>query len=190
MKLEERVFAYNTTFPKYPKLFVDKGWLIGSWCFGNNYRGSGYHGAYPPSYMKRIMSMFQDIKNNRILQLFSGSLNITSPGIRLDINPKMNPDVVGDAQNLGNIFAPNSFDLILADCPYSLKDATIYGYPMINRKKVISECFKILTKGGILVWMDLFLPMYRKIEFKRLGEIQLVRSTNHRFRGSVFFERA
>jgi len=183
--LVERAQLYTKAFPEYPPLRADGRWLDGMWILGNNYRGSGYYGAYPPQYVKRIMSLFPDAQ--RVLHLFSGSL---PPGnyVRFDINPDLG-DVCGDAHRLSEYFAAGSFDLILADPPYSKEDADHYGTPMVNRNKVVSECAKVLEPGGFLVWLDQVLPMFRKDELHFCGAIGLVRSTNHRFRVVAVFRR-
>lgn len=186
MELAERVDKYNETFPDYPRMWFDKGWILGVWNIGNNYKGSGYHGSYPPSYLKRIMALFPDMDN--VLHLFSGSLG-PGLGVRVDINPSVNPDIVGDAEQLSELVAPNSFDLILADPPYTESDALKYGNPMVNRNKVVDECWKVLKPGGFLCWMDMVLPMYSKEKFERLGEICISRSTNHRVRAVFIFRK-
>jgi len=185
MTLQERVDNYNRTFPKYPCMWFDKGWIMGVWNMGNNYKGSGYHGAYPPQYIRRIMALFPDKKD--ILHLFSGSVKDVN-AITFDINPANKPSVVGDAHYLSQFFS-RQFDLQLSDCPYTPADAEKYGYPMINRFTVVKEAAKTLKKGGHLCWMDQRLPMYRKSELKRVGEISISRSTNHLVRAVFIFEK-
>lgn len=176
---------YNNAFPDYPPLVSTHRWLYGIWMIGNDYKNkTAFHGAYPTSYLKRVMSMFP--KAESILHLFSGSLpkgNYT----RFDLI--QGADVNGDAHKLSGYFAPNSFDLILADPPYSGEDADKYGTPMVNRNVVVRECYKILQSQGILVWLDCVLPMYRKDEVQLIGTIGLIRSTNHRFRVVSIFKR-
>ena len=188
MKLEERAERYNEAFPKWPKLVVDKGWLYGVWNIGACYKGIGYYGNYPYRYMDRISSLFPDRED--VLHLFSGSLP-PGPYTRFDIglNDQAQFDVKGDAQELSEYFGEDTFDIIYADPPYSQKDADNYGCKMPNRFKVVKECAKVLRPGGFLVWMDEVLPMYRKAEFKRVGEIGISRSTNHRVRFVFIFER-
>lgn len=188
LSLQDRADLYEAAFPKYPKLLADKGWLLGVWNIGNNYKGSGYHGAYPPSYLKRIMALFPDAK--RVLHLFSGSL---PPGdyVRFDRRTDLpnGVDVVGEAEDLSKHFDPGSFDVILADPPYTEADAQKYGTCLCNRNKVVAECAKVLAPGGWLLWMDQVLPMYRKAEWERCIEIAISRSTNHRVRAVFGFRR-
>lgn len=182
----ERVRAYNKTFPKYPNMWYDKDWILGVWNIGNNYKGSGYYGSYPPSYLKRIGSLFPD--QEKILHLFSGSLP-PGPYIRFDRRSEMDPDVCGEASDLESFFDESSFDIIYADPPYSEADASEYGTCLISRNKVVKSCFKLLKINGFLCWMDQVLPMYSRTEFKRVGEILITRSTNHRVRAVFIFQK-
>ena len=187
--MQERAELYNSEFPDYPPLVYYNDYIYGIWKIGNDYRNnSSYYGAYPHSYLKRILSMFPDIEENKILHLFSGSLSYNSNFTTFDINKELKPKVVGDAENLSGYFNKNSFELILADPPYSEEDAVHYGTSMINRNKVLSEAHKVLCDGGYIVWLDQVLPMYKNTELKLVGEIGLIRSTNHRVR-AVFIWR-
>jgi len=182
--LEDRAFFYKDAFPKWPMPRTEERWIDGIWVLGNDYRGSGYYGAYPPNYVKRVMSMFPDASN--VLHLFSGSLP-TGNYTRFDL--KEDADVVGDAHELSFYFEPATFDLILADPPYSQEDAEHYGTPLISRNRVVTECAAILEPGGYLVWLDQVLPMFRKDTLFLCGLFGIVRSTNHRFRVASIFRR-
>jgi len=178
---------YSKAFPKYPPLIVSHNWIYGVWMIGNNYAGSGYYGAYPPTFLKRVMSMYP--APQRILHLFSGSLGQNTPGDRVDINPDTKPTIVGDAHKLSDIVPHREYDLIIADPPYSAEDANHYGRPMINRNTVIRECVNVVRPGGHLVWLDQVRPMYRKDTWDAVGTIGVVRSTNHRVRMVFIFIR-
>src|SRR5438876_11428818 len=100
----DRARFYNDAFSDYPATWADKDWLMGMWMIGNNYQGSGYHGAYPPGYLERVMAMFPDMANpQRVLQLFSGSLppgSYVRVDLRADRAAGVTPDVRGDAHAL------------------------------------------------------------------------------------------
>jgi hypothetical protein len=191
--LEDRAASYATNFPDYPPVHADGRWLTGWWALGQNYRGSGFYGAYPPSYLRRVRALFPEYwHQGRVLHLFSGSLGSTilqigAQVVRLDVNCALSPDVCGDAHRLP--FKKGTFDLVLADPPYSHADAARYGTAMVNRRAVMAETARVTTGGGHLVWLDCSMPMYRKSEWKQWGGIGVQRSTNHRFRGVVLFER-
>lgn len=189
--LKARAINYNTTFPKFSEqapLVATERWLYGVWMMGNNYHNKmGYYGEYPPTYLKRIYSLFPDINAKDILHLFSGSLGDDEKGDRVDINPELKPTYIGDASKL-SIVVPRKYKLILADPPYSNEDAEHYGVPMINRNIVVSECWKTLQQGGFLVWLDQVQPMYKKENMQLVGTIGIIRSTNHRVRFTFIWE--
>jgi len=187
MDYQERVDCYNSLYHKYPKLIYDKGWIVGCFNIGNDYRSKNkFYGEFPRGYLARMMSMFGDKKN--ILHIFSGSLE---PGNykRMDVSDRFSPDVVGNAEEASKYFKPNSFDLVIADPPYQPEDSKIYGVKHPNKRVVMSECAKITERGGHLIWLDERMPMYKKTDWKRVGEILLTRSTNHRVRATFIFER-
>ncbi|KKM78558.1 hypothetical protein LCGC14_1358800 [marine sediment metagenome] len=181
--LRKRAAFYHRAFPKWPPLRSDARWLDGMWVMGNNYRGSGYYGAYPPNYLERVMALFPDAE--AVLHLFSGSLP-QGDYLRFDIQG--NPEVVGDAHRLSSYICQR-FDLVLADPPYSNEDAAHYGNPLVNRNTVLRECGKVLLPGGFVVWLDQVLPMFRKDTLHLCGLVGIVRSTNHRFRIASIFKR-
>lgn len=56
--------------------------------------GTKYRGSFPLHFEKRL---FQTYKPKSILQPFGGKAEY---GVRMDINPEIEPDVVGDAHNI------------------------------------------------------------------------------------------
>ena len=191
LSLSERADNYAREFPNYPSVIYQKGWLYGIWMIGNNFRSKKkYYGEYPPSYLKRLKALFPDCK--KVLHLFSGVVEKGTwlEEVTFDINSNLNPDVVGDAHNLSEYFDPGTFDLVVADPPYSQEDAFHYGTPMVNRNKVVREVVKVLKPRGFLCWLDQVLPMYRKRELVLVGTIGIVRSTNHRFRVLSIFQKS
>lgn len=190
LTLSQRANHYNIEYPDYPPLNTDSGWLYGVWMIGNNYQNKNdYYGEYPPTYLDRVKSLFPDRENP--LHLFSGSLKpdqVDNNAVRVDIKKEVNPDIVMDCEKIGSL--DTEFDLIMADPPYTEEDAEEYGTGLPNRNEVVmNQVPEILESGGFLVWLDLRLPMYRKDDYNFCGTIELVRSTNHRFRGISIFER-
>lgn len=177
---------------------VSSRWISATWIMGNNYQGSGYYGAYPPSYIKRIYALYPE--KGAILHLFSGSLkklDISHPSARvdrLDINPKCRPEILADiskaaAYRLVQQRRPFGYDRIFADPPYSKQDAENYGTPLCNKRVVLEQCYKMLKPGGHLIWMDQSVPMYAKKFWHWYGVISIYRSTNHRVRGVMLFQK-
>ena len=186
MTLQDRCQNYQKIFPKWPPPVVQNNRIHGIWIMGNDYRGSGYHGAYPPNYLRRVMALFPDRK--KILHLFSGSLP-KGDYIRFDLRKDVDCDMRGNAEEISKHFPNPTFDLILADPPYTDEDAHKYGNPMVNRNKVLHECWKVLYPEGYVVWLDQVLPMYSKNHWILDGVIGIVRSTMHRFRCCVIFRK-
>lgn len=152
-----------------------------TWFLGQNYRNAtSYYGAYPPMYWKRIQAFIRPTDN--VVHLFSGSL---APGNyqRVDMDPAMNPDICCKSEEVDQHVLHNSVDIVFADPPYSKADSDIGykgNYP--NKKKTIESVHKILKPGGLLVWLDTALPMFRKTEYELAGVITILISTNHRVR--------
>lgn len=167
-------------------------WLEGTWIGGNNYKGSGYYGAYPPDYLKRVWALFPDMVGRRVLHAFSGSLPAGTYGVRVDVNPNpvgtVRPDVCADVRRLP--FEAGRFALVLADTPYGPAHAVRYGTSMPDRRAVIRELARVTAPGGFLVWLDTKLPMFSKVLWHWCGAIQVIRSTNHDFRGATIFQRS
>ena len=189
MNWDERINNYVLE-TKYPKsLFVgEDNRVVGTWIMGNNYRvKSNYYGGYPAGYLKRIKALFPDKTN--VLHLFSGKVDTEiMPGTTVDLNLKMNPDILDDAQSLENV-PVEEFDLILADPPYSIEDSEHYGPTMVKRNKVMKALGKKAKAGTHVVWLDQVLPMYRKDEWNIVAVIGMVKSTNHRFRVVTIFKK-
>lgn len=188
LSLEERVDHY-VKVTRYPRsLFVSEdGRLVGTWIMGNNYTvRSSYYGGYPAGYLRRIKALFPDKK--RVLHLFSGRVELAVlPGDTVDINPALAPTYVDDAQTLEAV-PLETYDLVLADPPYSIEDAERYRTTMIKRN-VVMRALQRLPAGAHVAWLDQVLPMYRKEAFDLDGVIGMVKSTNHRFRVVTLFRR-
>lgn len=179
-------YARETRFPKC--LFVGPdGRVVGTWIMGNDYRvKSAYYGGYPAGYLRRIRALFPDKKS--ALHLFSGQIDLTAfPGDTVDINPKLKPTYVDDAQTLKAV-PLEKYDLVLADPTYSVEDADHYQTTMVKRNLVM-RALRRLPVGAHVVWLDQVLPMYRKDSFAIYAAIGMWKSNNHRFRGITIFRR-
>jgi hypothetical protein len=183
MNLEERVNNYHKTFPKYSKLIINRDCIEGIWVMGNNYTTkTELYGAYPYGYLERIFSLFP-LAHKKTLHLFSGSLPESDEYDKVDYNTGIN------AETMSEIIPHDTYELILSDPPYSVEDCDHYGCCMVKRNVVFKECYKVMKQGGHLIWLDQVLPNYKKTEFKILGRIGMVKSTNHRFRVITIFEK-
>lgn len=182
---------------KAPGEFVPE-YVEANWVGGNNYKGSGYYGAYPPDYLERVWTLFPDFAagtGKQVLHAFSGSLRgPVTHGVRVDIRYQpveadlhTRPSVQSDCRQLP--FGDRTFDLVLADTPYGPEHAERYGTAMPDRRAVTKELARVTRPGGFLLWLDTKLPMFRKDLWHWCGLITVVRSTNHDFRVAGLFER-
>lgn len=215
--MQERAALYARAFPQFPDshFMVSSRWISATWIMGNNYKSLSkrteddkpFYGSFPPGFLSRIWPMFTDAR--RIIHLFSGSLTKEAAAppfkvercLRVDSRADRRPDVVANAELFVDPALPGKdpdpkfpivqgdYDLIIADPPYSIQDSENYGVPLCNKKKVLEQCHLALRPGGILLWMDQSIPMYAKVNWKWVGVISMYRSTNHRIRGVMMFEK-
>lgn len=187
-KLPFDIDNYHRVFKKYPKSLMQSGDRVyGVWLIGNYYkRKEGYHGEFPPSFLERIYALFPDKES--ILHVFAGTIKDGRKVTTVDLNPDLNPTIVCDAVKMSDHLAPNSFDLVIADPPYSKKDAKIYGLPLVNKRLALREIRKVTKTDGILVWLDLQTPIYRKVDWELLGMIGISCGTNRAFRVATIFQ--
>jgi len=179
-------YARQTGFPQSLFTAAD-GRVVGTWIMGNDYRvKSAYYGGYPAGYLRRIRSLFPE--KQRVLHLFSGKVDLSAlPGDTVDVNAALKPTFVDDAQKLAAV-PLESYDLVLADPPYSIEDAERYQTTMVKRNTVM-RALEGTAPGTHVVWLDQVLPMYRKAFFAVDAVIGMVKSTNHRFRVITIFRR-
>jgi hypothetical protein len=103
------------------------------WC-GNARVGNGNGWSFPPRVRRHLLA---SVGQDTVLHLFGGQSTF---GIRLDIDPIVRPDVIGDAWLPP--FARESFDVVILDPPYStmnaqVKTALFRAAGWIARKRVI-----------------------------------------------------
>lgn len=191
ISLKQRADYYAQRFPDWPAPRADDRWIDGVWVLGNNYKGAPMYGTYPPNYLARALSLFPEATS--VLHLFSGTmvrpLGWPPVWVSMDLRrtPPVSPLVQGDATRAP--FAPGSFDLVVADPPYSAEDATRYGTPMVDRAKVFRDAYRYVQPGGVMIWLDCSHPMRRKDQWHFFGVFGIVRSTNHRYRAATFYRR-
>jgi len=189
LTLRDRALDYNLKFPNYPPVVSYENWLYGVWMIGNYYkRKHGFYGEFPPSFLNRIYSMFTD--KEKILHVFSGMIDKEDKrgGIAVDIDPNLNADIVADVLTIDNLFN-TKFNLIIADPPYSKIEAEKYGYPLPNKRLTLRKLAKICESDGFLCWLDLSIPIYRKLDWDLIGTIAVLTGTNRKVRILSIFQR-
>lgn len=181
------VKSYNITFPRYPSLIEDKGWIHGVWYCGG-FCVSTLYGQYPWSFLKRALSLFPGIDPARILHCPSGTLNGDTPGVTVDLvrDDIRKPQIIASADNLP--FPDNSFDLVLSDPPYSKEDAKKYGTPPYPLKKAMAEFRRVLSPGGYFGLLHFYYPTFQRKNWKMRAMIGVCTGSNRRMRVFTVFE--
>lgn len=202
MTLQERADAYAQKYPQWPASHLhlgleqeDREVLYGIWLIGNDYRNpTSFYGAYPKGYLDRVMALFPDItryfgigdSNKQVLHAYSGAVPASPDYDRCDL--KQEAEFQCDVVDLPEQ-TRNTYELVLADPPYSPKDAEEYGTPGVNRGLAMRALAQVTCYGGHLVWLDTTWPMHSKTQWVTVGRIFIQRSTNHRVRACTIFER-
>ena len=111
-----------------------------------------YKGGFPlHAEIKILREIGCDPKKNpsiKILHPFGGKAEY---GIRVDINPEVNPDYIGDAHNL-TMFEDEIFDVVFLDPPYTDEySESLYNTGKLNFSKYTKEAVRILKEGGYLI---------------------------------------
>lgn len=155
----ERVEHWNASFPKYPPIIHSHGWTYGVWYTGNGFKKNLIHGQYPPTFLKRVLALWPEAPERRILHVCAGSVQ---HGVRVDLNPKFRPSVLANAEVLP--FLDESFDLVLYDPPYDRANAEIYGVaPKPPRwPQTLREMTRVLTPGGHIGILHWYYPSYSR----------------------------
>lgn len=103
------------------------------WC-SNARQGRSNGWSYPPN----VETLLRQItEGNTVLQLFGG---LAQWGVRLDIDPIVKPDVIGDAWMPP--FKRDAVDVVIIDPPYSginqqMKQLLLRGAAYVARERVI-----------------------------------------------------
>lgn len=196
MTLSDRADAYNAAYAGFQASHLrvvreqDGAVLYGTWLIGNDYRNkSTYYGAYPRGYLPRVQALFPDVRPARVLHAFSGSLPAGDYSRCDSVQDAEIQCRVEELPQHESFLRFGPWELIFADPPYSSADAEQYNTAMIDRKRATAALAQVTRVGGFMVWLDTCWPMFRKAEWRTVGRIALIRSTNHRVRLVSIFER-
>lgn len=191
--MHERRDAYAKAFPRWPASWPwvvreqDRDVLLAVWVIGNDYRNkTRFYGAYPRGYLERVAALFPDMtRPEAVLHVFSGSL---PPGNYVRCDSVQDAELRCSVYEIARATA-GTFELIMADPPYTKEDASRYSTPMVDRRRAMAALAEVARPGAFLVWLDTVWPMHRKAEWLTVGRILVQRSTNHRVRVASIFMR-
>jgi hypothetical protein len=173
MTWAERVAHLNTAYPKFPPTIYAKGWVYGMWYTGKAFRKNEIHGQYPPTFLKRVLALFPDVPERRVLHACAGAVR---HGIRLDLSPTFQPSVLANVEEIP--FLAGSFDLVFYDPPYDQANADIYAVAARPPRwtYVLREMIRILPIGGVIGVLHWYYPSYsrRLMGLKLVGLIGVI----------------
>ena len=111
-------------------------------------RRDHYKGSWPLHFEKKLLRLLElSPLEHKILHPFGGKAEY---GVRIDVNPEVQPDYIGDAHNL-DMFKDNTFDLVVCDPPYNDSlSKSLYGTGKIKYKQYISEAVRVCKEGGFV----------------------------------------
>lgn len=106
---------------------------------------SKYVGGFPLYFEENLIKLLGYPR--AILQPFGG---LAEYGIRMDLKPEVNPDIVGDAHDIP--YLDQIFDCVILDPPYSDQQAAdLYGTPKLNKSEYTREAVRVTKQGGWVV---------------------------------------
>lgn len=122
-----------------------------------------YPGSWPLHFEKRLWRLLGKPNPDKVLHVFGGQAKI---GLKLDLNPDVNPDKVGDAHDIP--YCDELFDVVICDPPYSDEEnEELYGITEPLRfKKWIAEAVRVCRWDGFVVlYHDRWLPKPPKCSY-------------------------
>ena len=149
-----------------------------------------YKGGMPLHAEKWLLRLAEQIlqKTPKILNLFCG---MNTEGVRVDINPEVKPDYLHDAHKVSELFPPESFDVILADPPYSDEESKeLYGTGKLHYKVWVSECDTLLRPGGLLIiYHKYMMPNPNPSKYSVIKRVFIGTRTYHMLRVAIYFKK-
>ena len=149
-----------------------------------------YKGGMPLYCEEWLLDLARDIldkKDIKILNLFCG---MNKHGMRIDINPEVNPDIECDAHKISEVLS-GTYDAILADPPYSNEESKeLYGTGKLNYKIWTNEADKLLCPMGLLiVYHKLVMPNPNPEKYSVVKRVFIGNRIYHVPRVAIYFQK-
>jgi len=152
-----------------------------------------YKGGMPLYAEERLIRLARNIlrdRNAKVLSLFCGMCKI---GYRVDIRPLVKPKLCCDIHELSRHLKKRkeSFDIILADPPYSNKESKdVYGTPKLKYSKWTKEADVFLRPGGLfIIYHKLMMPNPNPKTYDVVKRVFIGIRTNHPPRVATFYHK-
>ena len=155
---------------------------------------SKYRGNMPLYCEEWLVNLASDILERDEISLVNLFCGMNELGLRVDINPDVNPDICCDAHEFSKYVEYDSADVILADPPYSnALCKKLYPDIRVRLKYKVwtAECEKVLSPGGILiVYHSHMMPNPNPKVFSVVKRVFIGTRVHHTPRVAVFYRKA
>ena len=150
-----------------------------------------YKGGMPLYAEEWLLDLARDILGKRDIKILNLFCGMNKQGIRVDINKEVKPEIIADAHKIGEYFAYDEFDVILADPPYSDEESKeLYGTGKLNYNEWTSECDLILKKGSLLiVYHKYIMPNPNPDKYEVIKRVFIGNRTYHLPRVAIYFRK-
>lgn len=102
-----------------------------------------------------IRAAVEEHLEGRVLNLFAGDsrLNHDDEVVRNDINPEIDAEYNFDAIEVADYFPPQSFDTVVLDPPFSIRNAILrYDDYNVGKWKLVADgVHKVIRPGGVVI---------------------------------------
>lgn len=149
----------------------------------------GVWGVYPKGWLEWALRCCEvaGIQHEDLLHVCSGGLGRDMLGIRVDIRPEMNPDVVADGRALP--FADGTFRCVLIDPPYSVEYAEqLYGTEYPRPSHLLAEAARVVRPGGVIGMLHFLVP-YPPPECDIAGVYGVTQGCGYRIRAFTVYRK-
>ena len=146
-------------------------------------RKNKYKGGFPLHFEKKLWRLLGE--PDKVLHPFGGMAEI---GDRVDINPEVEPDWIGDAHDLGFIDS-DVYDLVILDPPYDDEQSRkLYGTGKLKYKTYVNEAVRVCKPNGhIAIYHWVMTPRPDKTKFAQ--RIVILTRTWHRPRVCCIYQK-
>lgn len=122
-----------------------------------------YPGCYPKFFEKHLSRL---LETDNYIHFFGGK---AETGVRVDINTDVNPDILGDVENLEGV-EDNTYEGGMADPPYTVEFAkNLYHCKYPKWGLWTKELVRVVKPGGLIgIMQNYIVPRLPGCEYERL----------------------
>tara|TARA_B100000131_G_scaffold203806_2_gene195798 strand:- start:32868 stop:33719 length:852 start_codon:yes stop_codon:yes gene_type:complete len=187
------------SFSEMTELGKRRGWSCGR-------PMTKYKGGYPNGFLKRLDKAMQITEDDKVLHLFSGSIQGRENEDTMDIQEKNNPTFLADARETFPM-EDNTYDYTISDPPYDLEEKSEnkvvqihYSNPLWETEPIkpyawLDEAVRVTKPGGFicilhhLVYKTPKIPGTKINSCRRFMQVSVTCGPNTRVRMLSIFQK-